>query len=180
MESFKPLDVHYSRPFYVGMLAVGLVCCVIAVDYATAIHTATTPQDSAAGSPAVIWLIAGAVILCMAYYMVRALRRLGNARTPITIRADGIVLLIGGPQRFGWNDVVAVKMGRFHMRDRLELTVTRQRFETLALPGLLSDDNFMAVRQKPFTIGITGQGLDRRPGEIFDAIRRCRPELVQP
>jgi hypothetical protein len=175
----KPaLEVRYSRPFYLTMLVIGLVCSVAALKLAIAPPNAPG-SDLPMARPTVLWILLGGLLLTMGAYMWRALKRLTTPAPAILVRHEGLILNIGEPRLFRWDEIVSVTMGRYHLRNRLEIAVEPQRFAELNMPRLFSDDNFMAVRQKPDTIGLTGQGLDRSLFEIMDAIRARRANLVR-
>ncbi len=177
----QPLVVNYARPFYLSMLALGLVALVLVVILATGdVEPVLSPAAGAEGQqdPTVLWFAGFAIVFCMGYYLWRALRRLHDPGPVIEVRPEGIMLRIGQPRRFLWDEIGRVQLGRHRMRQRLEITVTPDRFMELRLPTLFVDDNFAGIRAKPFTIGITGQGFDRPLSEAFDEIRRYRPNLV--
>ena len=175
-----PVQINYSRPFYLAMLALGLVALVLVFMMATggmkpALNVPGTDQQASDS----LMVIAGiAVLLCMGYYMLRALNRLRDPGPVIEVRPEGVQLRIREPRRFLWKDVTMVAMGRQRMRARLEITVSPELFAELRLPNLFVDDNFSSVRTKPFTIGITGQGLDKPLTDAFEEIKRHRPNLV--
>ncbi len=173
-----PLEVRYSRPFYLSMLVLGLVCSVAAIKLG--IDPPRTPDTEATAtlSP-FIWILLGGLLVTMAAYMWRAIKRLTTPLPAIVVRPEGIVMHIGQPRLFRWEEISDVAMGRRNMRDRLEIGITHERFVELNLPKLFSDDNFAAVRQKPDTIGITGQGLDRTLRNVLDAIRARRANLIK-
>lgn len=178
-----PLQVNYARPFYLAMLALGLTALVLMVMIATGnVRPALTPPagDAAQGEPdmTLLYFGAAAVLFCMGYYMWRALKRLHDPGPVIEVRPEGVMLRIGQPRRYLWQDIAMVGMGRHRMRSRLEITVTPELFAQLRLPNLFVDDNFTGIRNKPFTIGITGQGLDRPLTDAFEEIKRHRPNLV--
>ena len=175
-----PVIINYSRAFYLGMLALGLTALVLVFMMASggikpALNVPGTDQQA---SDSLMYIAGIAVLLCMGYYMLRALNRLRDPGPVIEVRPEGVLLRIHQPRRFLWKDVTMVAMGRHRMRARLEITVAPELFSELRLPGLFVDDNFAAVRTKPFTIGITGQGLDRPLLEAYDEIKRHRPNLV--
>ena len=175
-----PVQINYSRPFYLAMLALGLVALVLVFMMVTggmkpALNVPGTDQQASDS----LMVIAGiAVLLCMGYYMLRALNRLRDPGPVIEVRPEGVQLRIREPRRFLWKDVTMVAMGRQRMRARLEITVSPELFAELRLPNLFVDDNFSSVRTKPFTIGITGQGLDKPRTAAFEEIKRHRPNLV--
>ena len=174
----RALEVRYSRPFYLSMLVIGMVCSVAAVKLAIdpPLGPTSSPEP---GRSTFLWILLAGILLTMANYMWRAIRRLTSPLPVIVVRHEGIVLLIGQPRLFRWQEITAVAMGRHHTRGRLEITVTPERFAELTLPKLFSDDNFTAVRQKPSTIGITGQGLDRPLLDVLNAVRARRANLVK-
>jgi len=171
-----PFEVRYSRPFYLSMLVIGMVCSVAAVKFAL-----DPPSASGQAAPhsSVLWFVVGAVVLTMGAYMLRAMKRLTSPLPAVVVRDEGIVLNIGRPRLFRWPEIESVSLGRFHMRNRLEITVSHDRFDELNLPRQFADDNFMAVRQKPDTIGLTGQGLDHTLLDIMEAVRARRANLVR-
>ena len=175
-----PLQINYSRPFYLGMLALGLTALVLVFMMATGgVKPALNVPGTEVPANDTFMILAGVgVLVCMGYYMIRALNRLRDPGPVIEVRQEGVQLRIRQPYRFLWKDITMVGMGRHRMRGRLEITVTPELFNELRLPGLFVDDNFAAVRTKPFTIGITGQGLDRPIVEAFEEIKRHRPNLV--
>jgi hypothetical protein len=172
------LEVRYSRPFYLSMLVIGMVCSVgaikLAVDPPRAPGAQTVTQPST-----FIWVLLIGILLTMGAYMWRAMKRLTTPIPAIVVRHEGIVLNLGQPRLFRWQEITAVGMGRYHARKRLEITVVPERFAELTLPKLFSDDNFMAIRQKPNTIGITRQGLDHTLLEVVDAVRAHRANLIK-
>lgn len=183
MAPHTPLQINYARAFYLSMMALGLVALVLVVILATGdVEPVLSPQAEAAGErdPTVLWFAGAAILFCMGYYLLRALRRLHNPGPVIEVRPEGIMLRIGEPRRFLWDEVSRVALGRHRMRQRLEITVAPDRFIELRLPTLFVDDNFVGIRNKPFTIGITGQGFDRPLSDAYDEIRRYRPNLVAP
>lgn len=177
-----PLRINYARPFYLAMLALGLTALVLMFLIATGdVKPAITPPaDATQGEPdmGLIYFGAAAVLFCMGYYIWRALKRLHDPGPVIEVRPEGVMLRIKEPRRYLWNEITMVAMGRHRMRGRLEITVSPDRFAELRLPNLFVDDNFTGIRNKPFTIGITGQGLDRPLLDAFEEIRRHRPNLV--
>jgi len=174
-----PLRINYARPFYLAMLALGLTALVLMVMIVTGdASPIANPDPQAPYGGGLIWIAGIALLLCMGYYLWRALSRLRDPGPVIEVRPEGVMLLIGQPRRFLWDDIQRVALGSHRLRTRLEITVPPERFEELRLPTLFVDDNFAAIRAKPFTIGITGQGLDRPLNEAFDEIKRHRPNLV--
>lgn len=173
-----PLEVRYSRPFYLSMLVIGMVCSVAAIKLAID-PPRLAGSDTATRPSTFIWVLLVGILLTMAAYMWRAMKRLTTPLPAIVVRPEGLVLNIGGPRLFRWTDITAVGMGRRNLRSRLEIGVVHERFAELNLPKLFSDDNFAAVRQKPDTIGITGQGLDRPLTDVLDAIRARRANLIK-
>jgi hypothetical protein len=175
-----PVQINYSRPFYFAMLALGMTAlAMVFMMVGGGIKPELTVPGTAEPASDSMLVISGiAVLLCMGYYMLRALNRLRDPGPVIEVRPEGVQLRIREPRRFLWKDVTMVAMGRHRMRTRLEITVAPELFSELRLPGLFVDDNFAAVRTKPFTIGITGQGLDRPLLEAYDEIKRHRPNLV--
>ncbi|MDF3075196.1 MAG: hypothetical protein K0S54_2863 [Alphaproteobacteria bacterium] len=161
-----PVQINYSRPFYFAMLALGLTALAFVFMMASG---GMQPALNVPGTD---------VLVCMGYYMLRALNRLRDPGPVIEVRPEGVQLRIRQPRRFLWQDVTMVAMGRHRLRSRLEITVSPELFAELRLPNLFVDDNFAGIRTKPFTIGITGQGLDRPLSDAFEEIRRHRPNLV--
>ncbi len=160
------------------MLVIGLVCCVVAIKLA--LDPPRPPgTDVAPHLPSYMWILLGGLLLTMGAYMWRALKRLTSPLPALGVRHEGLVLNIGGPRLLRWEEIESVMMGRYHMRNRIELKIAAERFAELNLPKLFADDNFMAIRQKPNTIGITGQGLDRNLLEILEAVRVRRANLIK-
>ncbi len=173
-----PFEVRYSRPFYLSMLVIGLVCSVAAIKLA--FDPPRLPgAEVAPHLPSYMWILLGGLLLTMGAYLWRAMKRLTSPLPALGVRAEGIVLNIGVPRLLRWEEIESATMGRYHMRNRIELKIAPQRFAEFNLPKLFADDNFMAIRQKPSTIGITGQGLDRSLDEIMQAVRAIRPNLAQ-
>jgi hypothetical protein len=170
--------VGYSRPFYLSMLVLGLVCSVAAIKLG--IDPPRAPgTDTAIKISGVVWVLLAGLLVTMAAYMWRAIKRLTTQLPAIVVRSEGIVMNIGQPRLFRWDEISAVAMGSRNLRSRLEISVAHERFVELNLPKLFSDDNFAAVRQKPDTIGITGQGLNRPLTEVLAAIRARRANLIK-
>lgn len=182
MAPHQPLQVNYGRAFYLSMLTLGFVALttmfyLFLTDSPQ--NAPAAPGDPAQPDPEILWVAAAAMLFCMGYYMLRALRRLVDPGPVIEVRPEGILLRIGEPRRYLWNEIQLVTLGRQRMRARLEIQVTPDRFVELRLPTLFADDNFVGIRNRPFTIGITGQGLDRPLSDVFDEVRRLRPNLAK-
>ena len=123
----QPLQINYARPYYLAMLTLGLVALVMAfILIAGDFDPETSPN--AAGmeelDPAILWFAAAAMVFCIGYYVLRALRRLHNPGPVIEVRREGIMLLIGEPRRYLWDDITRVALGTHRMRSRLEITIT--------------------------------------------------------
>jgi hypothetical protein len=175
-----PVQINYSRPFYFAMLALGLTALAFVFMMASGgMQPALNVPGTDLPANDTLMVVSGiAVLVCMGYYMLRALNRLRDPGPVIEVRPEGVQLRIRQPRRFLWRDVTMVAMGRHRLRSRLEITVSPELFAELRLPNLFVDDNFAGIRTKPFTIGITGQGLDRPLSDAFEEIRRHRPNLV--
>lgn len=173
----QPLEVRYSRPFYLSMLVIGMVCAVAAIKLA--LDPSGLPESVVGQRSFFLLILLAGILATMGTYMWRAMRRLTTPIPVICVRDEGIVLTIGQPRLFRWAEIKAAGLGRHRMRPRLELTVAPERFNELNLPRMFADDNFMAVRQKPDTIGITGQGLDRPLADIVAALRARRIDIAQ-
>lgn len=175
-----PLQINYAPAFYLAMLALGLTALALVFVMATGNVQPALPMQSADGerSTSMLLFAGAAVLFCMGYYMWRAFDRLRNRGPVIEVRPEGIMLRIREDRRYPWNDVTQVALGRHRMRTRLEITISPERFAELRLPNLFVDDNFAGIRNKPFTIGITGQGLDRPLTDALEEIKRHRPNLV--
>ena len=175
-----PLQINYGRAFYLGMLALGLVALALMFLMATGgtKPVLTVPGTNTQADDSMMYFAGAAVFLCMGYYMLRALNRLRDPGPVIEVRPEGVMLRIKEPQRFLWADITHVAMGRHRMRARLEITLDPELFSKLRLPGLFVDDNFATIRNKHFTIGVTGQGLDRPLTDALEEIKRHRPNLV--
>lgn len=173
----QPLEVRYSRPFYLSMLVIGMVCAVAAIKLA--LDPSRLPEGLVGHRPMFLTVLLVGILATMGVYMWRAMRRLTTPIPVICVRDEGIVLTIGQPRLFRWSEIRAAGIGRHRMRPRLELTVEHKRFDELNLPRMFADDNFMAVRQKPDTIGITGQGLDHSLADVVAALRARRIDIVQ-
>jgi hypothetical protein len=174
------LQINYAPAFYLAMLALGLTALALVFLMSTGEVKPILPAQSADGERDMSMLLfaGAAVLLCMGYYMWRAFDRLRNRGPVIEVRPEGIMLRIRENRRYPWSDVTQVALGRHRLRQRLEITVSPERFAELRLPTLFVDDNFAAIRNKPFTIGITGQGLDRPLMDALEEIKRHRPNLV--
>ncbi len=173
----QPLEVRYSRPFYLSMLVIGMVCAVAAIKLA--FDPSGLPGNVVGQHSVFLLVLLAGILATMGTYMWRAMRRLTTPIAVICVRDEGIVLTIDQPRLFRWSEIRGAGLGRHRMRPRLELTVEPQRFAELNLPRMFADDNFMAVRQKPDTIGITGQGLDHSLADIVAALRARRIDIVQ-
>jgi hypothetical protein len=175
-----PVRINYFRPFYLGMLALGLTALVMVFMIAMGgvKPTLNVPGTDMQANDSLMFVAGAAVLFCMGFYMWRALDRLRDPGPVIEVRSEGVMLRIREARRYPWDDITMVAMGRHRMRSRLEITVSPERFAELRLPTLFVDDNFSALRNKPFTIGITGQGLDRPLTDALEEIKRHRPNLV--
>jgi len=174
-----PFEVRYSKPFYLSMLVVGLVCCVMAVKLMLDPVQFDAMVRGTRQSPTLIWVVIGGICAVMATYIFRAITRMTAKLPVIVVRPEGIVLTIGQPRMFRWAEIETVALGRKFIRRRLEIRVSPECFAELRLPSFVSDDNFMAAKGKPFTIGITGQGFDRPLTDIVEAVRARRANLIK-
>ena len=175
-----PLRINYARAFYLAMLALGLTALALMFLMVTGgVKPAlTVPGTNVEADNSLMYFAGAAVVFCMGYYMWRALDRLRNPGPIIEVRPEGVMLRIREDKRYPWSDITQVGLGRHRLRTRLEITIAPERFAELRLPNLFVDDNFAAIRNKPFTIGITGQGLDRPLTDALEEIKRHRPNLV--
>src|SRR6185312_8262449 len=118
-----PLEVRYSRPFYLSMLVVGLVCCAIAAKLLLDPTQLGAMAQGTKQSQTFIWILVVGICAVMGTYMWRAIKRMNAPLPVIAVRAEGIVLTIGQPRLFRWAEIEAVTLGRHYIRRRLEIKV---------------------------------------------------------
>lgn len=172
-------QVYYAKPFHLLMLTLGVVGTVLALNML--VESLTDPAavpEATEESRQFVWFACVAIGGVMGYYAWRALRRLTDKRPFMHVDDKGLTVRIDGERHFPWEQIMRVTLGSHKMRARLEVTLQPEVYATLRLPGMLSDDNVTAVRRKPYTIGIAGQGLDQSPKVMYEAVRRFRPDIV--
>ena len=168
---------RHSIPFYAVMAAGGLVIGGLAL------YTGVTaPTADAEGRPisgVMLWAVVGVAILSLSYYIRRGVVRVLDRSPVVSIDEHGVALRIGKIWQIGWDKINKVELRGILLRARLEMQIDPEIHAAMRLPSLLSDDNFTSVKQKPFTIGIGSQGLDRKLSDALASIRAWRPHLVK-
>jgi len=170
-------EARHSVPFYIFMALGGLFVAGLAI------YTGATARTvDAEGRPVntlMLWGVIGIAVVALGYYIQRGVTRVRDRRPVVSIDQHGVTLRIDKIWEIPWDQITRVELHGFMMRVRLEMQIDPQMHADMHLPTFLSDDNFIAIKRKPFTIGIGGQGLDRKMSEALDSVRGWRPNLVK-
>ena len=104
-----------------------------------------------------------------------------DRRPQVVIDHDGIQLGFGRDRRFGWDDILWVRLRRLALRPQLEIGLTDQAFiaANLRLSPWGFDDSLRAVRGQPTTVLVREKGLDGKSSAMLDAVRSFRPNLAK-
>ena len=170
-------EARHSAPFYAVMAFAGLVAVGLAL-YAGL----TVPRVDMQGreiSGGTLWAMIGVAIVAMSFYIRRGIVRLRDRRPVVTIDHRGVTLRINKIWVLSWEQISHAELRGLTFRSRLDLQIDPEIHAAMRLPTFLFDDNFVSVKQKPFTVGVWGQGLDRQMRQALDAVRAFQPNIVK-
>lgn len=173
----QPMSVRYSTLHNMSMAIVSAAMIVIAVVHFIN-NPANAPTLSLNDQRFVLFFM---LALAVGYYIVVGVARANNRTPQVVIDHDGIQLGFGRNSRFGWDDIIWVRLRRLALRPQLEIGLADQAFisANLRLSMWSFDDSLRPVRGQPTTVLVRDNGLDTKASAMLDAVKTFRPNLVK-
>jgi hypothetical protein len=127
------------------------------------------------------FMLYAVLVAAMGYYAWAGFTRSRNPEPQVVIDHDGILLGFGRNRRFGWDDILWVRLRHLGFRHQLQIGVVPESFmgTDLRLSMWNLDDGLRPIRGAPASIAVRDNGLDARASSMLDAIRSFRPNLVK-
>ena len=177
MAARPTLTARYGRLHHLSMAAVSLAMIATAIVHF--VHNPANAPTVSLNDPR--FVLFALLALAMLYYVFLGVSRTLDRRPQVVIDHDGIQLGFGRDRRFGWDDILWVRLRRLALRPQLEIGLTDQAFiaANLRLSPWGFDDSLRAVRGQPTTVLVRDNGLDGKSSAMLDAVRSFRPNLAK-